>query len=198
MKEFVLRYCTILVDKMVRAESGKVGEADNDNGRGLVLLCARVNEVRSTKKFGSFDLSGSHRMRFKNDTHVRKGTQIPSTGAPFVIVGSRLLEFHQGPGHRKKANEVTNEPFAESHILGLPCIFEKKDVLTKRKEIAATLLLYEECCPAFGMKPEGEENLMRCGMCECYFHKKPHCVGEALHSAGSDTFICKRCKYNME
>ncbi|XP_052271674.1 uncharacterized protein LOC127872383 [Dreissena polymorpha] len=33
--------------------------------------------------------------------------------------------------------------FAEDHILGLPCIFEKKDVLNKRKEIAATLLLYE-------------------------------------------------------
>ncbi|KAH3736531.1 hypothetical protein DPMN_043102 [Dreissena polymorpha] len=92
--------------------------------------------------------------------------------------------------------------FAENHILGLPCIFEKKDVLNKRKEIAATLLLYEvnvkECCPACGWKPEGEEKLMRCGMCECYFHKKPHCVGEALHSAGLDTFICKRCEYNVE
>ncbi|KAH3750286.1 hypothetical protein DPMN_184806 [Dreissena polymorpha] len=40
--------------------------------------------------------------------------------------------------------------------------------------------------------------MMRCGMCECYFHKKPHCVGEALHSAVSDTFICKRCEYNVE
>ncbi|KAH3742403.1 hypothetical protein DPMN_049146 [Dreissena polymorpha] len=119
-------------------------------------------------------------MRFKDNTHVRKGTQIPSTGAPFVIVGTRLLEFHQGPDHRKKANDVTNEP----------------------KEIAATLLLYEvnvkECCPACGMKPEGEEELMRFGMCECYFYKKPHCVGEALHSEDSDTFICKRCKYNVE
>ncbi|KAH3893826.1 hypothetical protein DPMN_017978, partial [Dreissena polymorpha] len=59
--------------------------------------------------------------------------------------------------------ELLTDQFAENHILGLPCIFEKKDVLNKRKEIAATLLLYEvnvkECCPACGWKPEGEEKL---------------------------------------
>ncbi|KAH3852260.1 hypothetical protein DPMN_094763 [Dreissena polymorpha] len=51
--------------------------------------------------------------------------------------------------------------FAENHILGLPCNFEKKDVLNKRKEIAAAFLLYEECCPACGWKPEGEKKLVR-------------------------------------
>ncbi|KAH3870624.1 hypothetical protein DPMN_033812 [Dreissena polymorpha] len=39
---------------------------------------------------------------------------------------------------------------------------------------------------------------MRCGMCGCYFHKKPHCVGKALLSAGSDTFICKKCEYEEQ
>ncbi|KAH3715321.1 hypothetical protein DPMN_058027 [Dreissena polymorpha] len=54
-------------------------------------------------------ITGSHRIRFKDDTRVKKGSLIPSTGAPFVIVGSRLLECHQGPDHRKQANESTNE-----------------------------------------------------------------------------------------
>ncbi|KAH3868213.1 hypothetical protein DPMN_031354, partial [Dreissena polymorpha] len=52
---------------------------------------------------------GSHRFRFKDDTRVKKGSPIASTGAPFVIVGSRLLECHQGPDHRKQANASTNE-----------------------------------------------------------------------------------------
>ncbi|KAH3848115.1 hypothetical protein DPMN_090464 [Dreissena polymorpha] len=40
----------------------------------------------------------------QDDTRVKKGSPIPSTGAPFVIVGFRLLECHQGPDHRKQAN----------------------------------------------------------------------------------------------
>ena len=33
--------------------------------------------------------------------------------------------------------------FAEYHLLGIPCFFEQSDVSRKRKEVAATLLLYE-------------------------------------------------------
>ena len=33
--------------------------------------------------------------------------------------------------------------FAEYHLLGIPCFFEQSGVSRKRKEVTATLLLYE-------------------------------------------------------
>jgi hypothetical protein len=38
-----------------------------------------------------------HAVRFEDDGKVRRGSAIVTDGVPFIVVGSRLMECHQGP-----------------------------------------------------------------------------------------------------
>lgn len=49
-----------------------------------------------------------HFIRFHDDKKVKQGSRICTDGVPFVVLGSRLLECHQGPDHRKFKKEMPN------------------------------------------------------------------------------------------
>ena len=53
-------------------------------------------------------IPGSHFIRFSDDNkRVQIGSRIPSTGEAFIITGSRLLECHQGPDHRRLSRGIS-------------------------------------------------------------------------------------------
>ncbi|XP_069108861.1 uncharacterized protein [Argopecten irradians] len=66
--------------------------------------------TRCTKNFGHFSLeqssAGEHSVRFKDEGKVGQRCTIPSNGAPFMIVGLKLMECHQGPQHRTKVSKI--------------------------------------------------------------------------------------------
>lgn len=43
----------------------------------------------------------SHVIRFEDNSQVLRGSKIDLNGVPFMVVGSRLMECHQGPTHVK-------------------------------------------------------------------------------------------------
>lgn len=45
-----------------------------------------------------------HVIRFK-DEKIQRGSRIYMNGVPFMIVGTRLMECHQGPSHYKSVAE---------------------------------------------------------------------------------------------
>jgi hypothetical protein len=49
--------------------------------------------------------SVTHCVRFSDDNKVQHGSPIDLDGVPFMIVGSKLMECHQGP-HRRKSKET--------------------------------------------------------------------------------------------
>ena len=53
-------------------------------------------------------ISDQHTIRFTDPGHVERGSPIELQGVPFIIVGHKLLECHQGPTHNrnKAAKEV--------------------------------------------------------------------------------------------
>lgn len=54
-----------------------------------------------------FDIGSQHCIRFEDDSKIEKGSKIQLNGMPFLIVGSRLMECHQGPNRRApKEDEV--------------------------------------------------------------------------------------------
>ena len=42
-----------------------------------------------------------HLVRFEDDGRVQHGSKIESNGIPFMVIGNKLMECHQGPNHRK-------------------------------------------------------------------------------------------------
>ena len=41
-------------------------------------------------------------VRFRDDEKVRNGSKIETGNAAFMVLGSKLMECHQGPRHRSK------------------------------------------------------------------------------------------------
>lgn len=60
------------------------------------------------KIFLSGECDTSERLiRFADDGRVQRGSQITCDGIPFIIVGSKLMECHQGPNRRKGTEAST-------------------------------------------------------------------------------------------
>ena len=47
-----------------------------------------------------------HFIRWTDDGKIKHGTPIDVEGKPFMVMGSRLMECHQGTDHHKKKSEV--------------------------------------------------------------------------------------------
>jgi len=43
----------------------------------------------------------AHLVRFVDDGRVVRGSPIYLDGTPFVVLGAKLMECHQGPAHSK-------------------------------------------------------------------------------------------------
>lgn len=48
-----------------------------------------------------------HLIRFGDGGRIQHGSKIKSDGTPFMVVGSKLMECHQGPNHRKTGGKKT-------------------------------------------------------------------------------------------
>ena len=46
-----------------------------------------------------------HAVRFHDDNKVRQGSRIETGNAAFMVLGSKLMECHQGASHRKKTDQ---------------------------------------------------------------------------------------------
>ncbi|XP_033730050.1 uncharacterized protein LOC117319322 isoform X5 [Pecten maximus] len=71
--------------------------------------CTSYTVTRSSRKFGEFKLGHAkeeHVVRFKDDCKVKHNCRIPSDGTPFMIVGLRRMECHQGPPHSSNTFSV--------------------------------------------------------------------------------------------
>ena len=56
-----------------------------------------------------------HQVRFDDDNRIHHGSPIHLDGIPFMVVGSRLMECHQGPSHRNKDEKKVKFP-AHEHV----------------------------------------------------------------------------------
>ena len=53
-------------------------------------------------------ISDQHMIKFSDPGHVERGSPIELQGVPFIFVDYKLLEYHQGPTHKRNraAKEV--------------------------------------------------------------------------------------------
>ena len=65
-------------------------------GQSFVIDC-----TRSTCTCMSCLDAEAHFVRFEDDGRIVRGSRIDLDGTPFVVVGSKLMECHQGPSHIK-------------------------------------------------------------------------------------------------
>lgn len=68
---------------------------------------SRFRSLKSTKDFGqNIDLSSIKTLNVRfSDTQSNCDPAIPYDGAPFLILGKKILECHQGPNRDRKTNE---------------------------------------------------------------------------------------------
>lgn len=57
-----------------------------------VFLCSTIDDRGSTRK---------HKVCFQDVPHEKHGSEISLEGVPFMVVGSKYMECHQGPQRRK-------------------------------------------------------------------------------------------------
>ncbi|XP_069107291.1 uncharacterized protein [Argopecten irradians] len=100
--------------------------------------------TRCTKNFGHFSLeqsfAGEHSVRFKDEGKVGHRCTIPSNGAPFMIVGLKLMECHQGPQHRTKVSKDTSQSTEHGYSL---MSSRKRLTGTKKKGCPAAIVMRE-------------------------------------------------------
>lgn len=99
--------------------------------------------TRSSRNFGNFsfgECNSEHLLRFSDDGRVQRGSQITCDGVPFMVVGSKLMECHQGPNHRKSTE--LNKTKASDHLYS-QAANKKKVTGTKKKGCKAAIFLRE-------------------------------------------------------
>nr|XP_022321445.1 uncharacterized protein LOC111123426 [Crassostrea virginica] len=99
--------------------------------------------VRSTKNFGNFELGQSnedHLVRFEDDGRVQHGSKIESNGIPFMVIGNKLMECHQGPNHRKGSDSKNLETTYHDYKQAAS---KKRATGTKKKGCEAVIHLRE-------------------------------------------------------
>ncbi|XP_046570097.1 uncharacterized protein LOC124278436 [Haliotis rubra] len=97
-----------------------------------------VNNKKSILCFVAPHLQ-NHLLRFKDDGKVKHGSAINLNGIPFMVVGSRLMECHQGPNHRQN-NPSDHHDCDHGYTQNIPA---KKLTGSKKRGCSAAIYLRE-------------------------------------------------------
>ncbi|XP_033730121.1 uncharacterized protein LOC117320719 [Pecten maximus] len=101
--------------------------------------------TRCTKNFGSFNPGGDHKedhfIRFTDDNKLIHAKRLSPDGIPFMNVGLKLFECHQGPSHRKSSAKSSKQTDAEHGYSQIPS--KRRLTGTKKRGCPASILLRE-------------------------------------------------------
>lgn len=51
------------------------------------------------------DIHSDHLIRFEEESRIKRGSSLDLDGVPFMIVGTKLMECHQGPSHNRNSTQ---------------------------------------------------------------------------------------------